>query len=114
MSGVRFLRLDYDRVLAELRRYAEADLAARPEVREVALIGSLARGDWSARSDADLVVMVDRHDEPVIPFRSADYLPGRGVSIPVDVFVYTPEEAAEWGPRYREDVERGIVLYRRM
>lgn len=113
MPKVSFLRLDHERALRELRRYALEELGPRPEVREVVLIGSLARGDWSARSDADVVVIVDGSDEPVVPFRSADYLPRRRLGIPLDVFVYTPQEAAQWGSRYREDVESGIVLYRR-
>jgi hypothetical protein len=31
----------------------------------------------------------------------------------VDVLVYTSDEAAAWSPRFRGEVERGIVLYRR-
>ncbi len=113
MSKVDFLRLEYDRVLKALRRYAAEELAPRPEVREAVLIGSLARGDWSAESDADVVVIVDRSDEPVVAFRSADYLPRTSVGVPVDVFVYTASETDEWQPEYRSDVESGIVLFRR-
>ncbi len=113
MSKVVFHRLDYEGVMARLRRFAVDELGARAEVREVILIGSLARGDWSARSDADLLVLVDRSDEPVVPFRARAYLPSTSVGVPVDVFVYTPEEAAAWSPRYRAEVERGLPLYRR-
>ena len=113
MSKVVFRTLDYDAVVARLRRAVEDELASRPEVREVVLIGSLSRGDWSARSDADLVVIVDQADEPVVPFRASEYVPRGRIGVPVDVFVYTPEEAAGWGPRYRADVEQGIILYRR-
>lgn len=81
-------------------------------MQEVVLIGSLARGDWSARSDADVVVLVDRAEEPG-PFRGPAYAPARDVGVPVDVFVYTSEEAAAWRPRYRREVELGLVLYRR-
>ena len=113
MPRVTFHRLDYEGVLERLREVARRELGARPEVREVVLIGSLARGDWSARSDADLVVIVDRSDEPAVAFRAPDYLPRTSVGVPVDVFVYTPDEAAAWGPRYRADVESGLELYRR-
>jgi predicted nucleotidyltransferase len=74
MSEVVFHRLDLEAALAALRRYARTELGPRPEVREVVLIGSLARGDWSARSDADIVVIVDSAGDRG-PFRSQVYAP---------------------------------------
>jgi predicted nucleotidyltransferase len=112
MSEVVFHRLDHEAVMAALDRYAKEELAVRPEVREVILIGSLARGDWSARSDADVVVLVDRADGPG-PFRGSDYVPRRSVGVPVDVFVYTPRERQSWAPRFRQAVEQGRRLYER-
>jgi predicted nucleotidyltransferase len=110
MSEVVFHRLDYEGVLRRLRQHA-ADLGARPEVREVILVGSLVHETWSAGSDADLVVVVDRDDDPA-PFRGPKYTP-TGIGVGVDVRVYTPAEAAGWSSRFRSEVERGLVLYRR-
>jgi predicted nucleotidyltransferase len=112
MSETVFHRLDHGRAMAGLRAWTDRELAPRPEVREVVLIGSLARGDWSARSDADVVVVVDRALEPG-PFRSAEYAPREPAGLPVDVLVYVPAETLEWRPRFRAEIERGIVLYRR-
>lgn len=98
--------------MAQVRAYAVDELAPRAEVREAVLIGSLARGDWSARSDADVVVIVDR-DEGRGALRGAAYAPRGPLSVAVDVLVYTPEEAAAWSARFRAEVERGVVLYRR-
>ena len=112
MSDVVFHRLDRDRVVSRLQAYAEAELAQRPEVREVILIGSLARGDWSARSDADIVVIVD-HAPDSGPFRGGAYAPMASVGVPVDVLVYTLGETANWSERFRREVARGVVLYRR-
>jgi predicted nucleotidyltransferase len=112
LSEVTFHRLDYERVLQRLREYALTELATRPEVREVILFGSLAKGTWSASSDADVVVIVDHASERG-PFRGTDYAPRSGVGVGVDVLVYTGEETKGWGPRFRAEVEQGIVLYRR-
>jgi uncharacterized protein len=112
MSEVVFHRLDLDAVMAALERYANEQLGVRPEVREVILIGSLARGDWSARSDADVVVVVDHADRPG-PFRGPEYAPRRSPGVPVDVLVYTPQEQEAWTPRFRGEVERGRRLYER-
>lgn len=98
--------------MAWLREYAERELGSRGEVDEVVLIGSLARGDWSARSDADLVVIVDRAQERA-PFRGQRYAPPGKMAVPVDIFVYTREEARRWSPRLRAEVAQGIVLHRR-
>ena len=111
MSEVVFHRLDRDLVVDRLSRFATSVLGTRPEVRRVVLIGSLARGDWSARSDADLVVVVDDAPTPVRD-RSPHYAP-TGVGIATDVSVFTEAEATAWSPRFRSEVERGIVLYRR-
>jgi predicted nucleotidyltransferase len=112
MSGVVFRRLDRDLVVERLRAWAADELAARPDVREAILIGSLARGDWSARSDADVVIVADRATAPG-PFRGPAYLPRRSVGVPVDILVYTPEEVPAWSDRFRAEVSRGILLYRR-
>ncbi len=112
MRGAVFHRLDHSSALRELRAWARKSLAARPEVREARLIGSLARGDWSARSDADVVVIVDEA-EARGPFRGGAYAPAAGVRVPVDVLVYTPEETADWSPRFRAEFERGLRLYER-
>jgi uncharacterized protein len=112
MSKVVFHRLDRDSIVRRLERYAHEELAQRPEVREVILIGSLARGDWSARSDADILVVVDRAD-PLGPFRGPSYAPTTRIGISTDVFVYTPDELAGRSARFRAEIARGIVLYRR-
>jgi predicted nucleotidyltransferase len=112
MPEVGFRTLDHAGVMRRLRAYAVRELGSRPEVREVILIGSLARGDWSARSDADVVVVVDDTDRPFAQ-RAPEYVPGSHPGIPVDIFVYTHRERETWRPRFRAEVERGVILHRR-
>src|SRR5262245_66696927 len=110
-SGVVFL--DRTRVLAEIRRTVAAMAARRPGVREVWLFGSLARGDATPRSDADLLVVLDEDAR-----RPLDRIPEfllllQEVGRPTDVLVLT---AAEWKARegtalHREIVDRGMKLH---
>lgn len=53
-------------MLEELRRAAREARAAHPEIVRVLLFGSLARGDYSAASDADLIVVVRREFQGVL------------------------------------------------
>lgn len=91
----------------------EAAIAARLEVRSATLIGSLARGTWSAGSDADVVALIDGPTDTPAPFRGGDYVPDHDVGAPVDVFVFTEREAASWSPRYAAEVAAGIALLQR-
>lgn len=109
MSRVVVHRLDRDAVLGRLRAWARAELSPRPEVREAVLIGSLARDDWSARSDADVVIVVDGSEQPFRQ-REAAYRPRTSLGIPLDLFVYTEDERASWGPRLRRAAKEGIAL----
>jgi predicted nucleotidyltransferase len=112
MPDVVFHRIDRDQIVERLQAYAGSELADRPEVRQVVLMGSLARGTWSARSDADVVVVVDRAEGPG-PFRGVHYLPSGSVGVGVDVFVYTPDELAATSARFRAEVAAGLVLFNR-
>jgi predicted nucleotidyltransferase len=71
-------------------------VAERPGVLEVWPFGSLARGDAMPRSDADLLIIVDRDDRRPMD-RAPDFLRLlAGVGRPVDVIVAT---AHEWRAR---------------
>ena len=93
-AGARFL--DRDEVLRSLRRISERLLRDRPEAQGVALFGSLARGDYSLRSDADILVclrsapvekVVDR-----IPPLLAAFL---DAPVPVDILPLTATEICQ-------------------
>ncbi len=110
MSGVIFL--DRAEAIARVREAVRRLLARRPEVREAWLFGSLARGDATPRSDADLLFVVETD-----PRRSIDRIPDflgdlEGIDRPCDVLVLTE---AEWRARagsrfHREVTRRGLRL----
>lgn len=85
----RFFRLNRDEVLARLESWAQS-LRACPEVVGVILFGSFARGDATAASDADVLVVLS--DSPLaFEERIAHYRP-TGLGVGVDVFCYTLAE----------------------
>ena len=63
--------------------------------RKVILFSSYARGEQDENSDLDFFVIADS-DKPR-PKRSLDIRKGlRGLKCPVDIIVYTPDEARQW------------------
>jgi len=107
--------LDRDERLEELREAARRAASRMPAISRVVLFGSLASGRPTARSDADLVVIVDSspHAEPRdrIPGVLAAFSP---LPCPLDVFVLTREEverhSREGSPLLRVALSTGIDL----
>ena len=90
MSSVRVRYLDRDAVRAKLRQLAAAIGTERPEVQEIRLFGSLARGERNPFADADLLIVLDASDTPYRD-RSHRYKPA-GSPVPMDLTVCTREE----------------------
>lgn len=113
--SVRVWRIDREAILERLARWAR-DLGQRDEnVLAVVLFGSLARGDYTAASDADVLVIL--RDSPLrFDERIPTFIPSY-VGIGVDVFPYTLEEvkralAEGWGVA-RVALTEGMVLFQR-
>jgi predicted nucleotidyltransferase len=110
-ASLKVFKLDYELVLRKLKEYAEKALEKGALV--VFLIGSLARGDYTAFSDADVVIIV-RDDYPKkLPDRISDFIDPK---LPVDVEprVYTLSEFSKMARNkeriIKEIEEYGIVL----
>jgi tRNA nucleotidyltransferase (CCA-adding enzyme) len=85
---VRFL--DLDQVLRDLRKAAAEARRAHPEIVKVYLFGSLAKGNWTADSDADLIVVARKEFPDFVLSRSAYQI--FTSSIPTDTLVYSESE----------------------
>jgi predicted nucleotidyltransferase len=110
-SGAVFL--DRHQAVEEVREAARWLVAERPGVLEIWLFGSLARGDATPRSDADLLIIVDRDDRRPMD-RAPDFLRSlAGIRRPVDVIVATADEwRARAGDRFHEEVQaQGLRLH---
>ncbi len=109
-AKVKFFKLDYNEVMKRLKQYAEK--AIEKGAKSVILIGSLARGDYTAFSDADVVIISDNVPKNPIE-RLKDFI---DPTLPIDVEprVYTTEEFIKMaGERKRiimEVVSYGKVL----
>jgi predicted nucleotidyltransferase len=76
------------KVIAALQNYFRDE----PDVREVIIFGSFAAGDQSKHSDLDIIVVKNTR-ERFVKRLTSDYLDiDEVVGMPVDVFIYTPEE----------------------
>ncbi len=114
-SSAGAVYLDRDRRVEELRASARRAAAAIPLIRRVLLFGSLAHGIATPRSDADLLVVVERSEERQPRDRTPEVLRALlPLPCPVDLFVLTAEEverhAREGHPLLREALTRGRDL----
>ena len=114
-SSVRVRSLDRPGILATLRTLAASQGAARPEIKEIRLFGSLALGAANPHADADLLIVLDA-TELAFGDRLPRYKP-LGSPVPMDVMVCTRAELARElaaGNRFvRRILDDSIVLYTR-
>jgi hypothetical protein len=112
---VRVRYLDRDAVVGSLRELATRLGAERPEIQEIRLFGSLARGQRNPFADADLLIVLDASDLPARE-RLPHYKPSR-VPVPMDLTVCTRDELARElaaGNRFLKRVlGESLVLYSR-
>ncbi len=91
-NSVKIFSLDRDEVVERLRAAAYRLRVSCPEVQDVRLFGSLARGDYVGTSDADVLVIVEGEVPPDPIARIQHFYPYFALSIGLDLLVYTPAE----------------------
>ena len=100
---------DHEKVRAELAALAQQALRREPNIQAVYLFGSRATGNFSARSDADLLILL-RSD----PQRPMDRIPHylelfAKAPVPIDIFPFTLEEIQQ-NDFTRRALQHGVVL----
>ncbi|MFW6181642.1 MAG: nucleotidyltransferase domain-containing protein [Spirochaetota bacterium] len=73
-----------------VRRWARSLAEERREIQSVGYFGSYATGLWGVGSDCDIVVILQRSEEPFE--KRARFLRPESLPVPADVLVYTAEE----------------------
>jgi len=81
---------DGEVVLRTLRAWAAQRLAERTDIVRLGYFGSYARGDWGVGSDLDVVVVVEKADQP-FERRGAGW-DLTEIPVPCDLLVYTRQE----------------------
>ena len=112
--NVRIFRLDLAGVLARLRERARDVLDRCPDVVEVRLFGSLARGDGHPGSDADLFIILHDGAGPFLERLAPLVRMFGGVGVGCDVIAFTESEARASRTRgdgfSRAVFDEGLVL----
>lgn len=105
-AKIRLFKMDFDKVMKALRNYAEK--AVEKGAEAVILIGSLAKGDYTAFSDADVIIIMDN-----VPKNALDRVKKFiDPTLPVDVQprVYTSKEIMEMAKSGRK-ITKEMVKY---
>ncbi len=105
-AKVRFFKLDYNKVMDELKRYASRLL--NRGVKLVILIGSLAKGNYTAFSDADIIIIAD--SLPRNPLERIPEFIDPDVSIDLDIRAYTLDEISRMA-REKRRIIKEIIQY---
>jgi predicted nucleotidyltransferase len=87
---VKVFFADKDKVLRQLRDYAEKLKQTEPQVQRIGYFGSYATDTFGPASDVDLLIILSKSDKRFLD-RIPEYMPDN-LSVACDVFAYTTEE----------------------
>lgn len=89
MNGVKVRFLNKDEIYSRLVDIAKSLLAKNNNIIEVSLFGSLAKDDYSPRSDVDIFILLEEDSKRFID-RIPEFLDYFGkIGLTVEVFPYT-------------------------
>ncbi len=91
-DSVRIISLDRDELLSRLQLIAQRIRAEHPEVADVRVFGSIARGDHVGTSDVDVLIVLHEYDgrDPIERVRT--FYRYFDLPIDVDILVFTREQ----------------------
>ncbi|MHA1617459.1 MAG: nucleotidyltransferase domain-containing protein [Candidatus Njordarchaeales archaeon] len=100
-AEIKLFKLNYSEILEALKIYAKKALEKNAKL--VVLIGSLARGDYTAFSDADVVIVLD--NAPENPLDRIKLFLDPTLPIDIQPRVYTMQEIFKMAQQKRRIVE---------
>ncbi len=103
---VKIKSLNKNKVLRKLKHVAGGIIKENPKVMEVSLFGSLAKGNYTGKSDADILIVLKEDSRRFID-RIPPYLAAfLYADVPVDVFPYTEEELKQLDMKKNSFIKR--------
>jgi predicted nucleotidyltransferase len=108
LSFAEKLYRDKKLLFKELKALAQELKKAHPEIKEVFVFGSIARGDYGVNSDVDLLLVLENSDKNRYFDRIPDYLDFE-FPLEVEIFPFTEEELKKI-PLARTALKEGIKL----
>ncbi len=81
---------DLQTVDQAVRLWAKRTVQKRKDIKGIGYFGSYARGDWGVGSDLDLLIIVEKSEQPFV--KRAVEFDVTDLPVPADVLVYTEEE----------------------
>ncbi len=91
-NSVKIIYPDRNALLRRIKQIARQIKKRHPEVVSIRLFGSLARNDYTATSDADILIVLDHFPENDPHRRILTFLPYFDLRYGVDLLVYTQAE----------------------
>jgi len=116
-NSVKIRSLKRDFVTKQLKKIAGDIIRKHEAVREVSLFGSLANGNYTGSSDADILIILGEDSRRFID-RIPTFLSAfLHAQIPVDIFPYTEGEIKKLGKKENSFIKRilreKIILQKR-
>ena len=111
-GSVTIFSIDEERVRTAADEYAAHLLASHPEIEEIVVFGSFAKGNYAPGSDLDIFILLTHSDKERWD-RASDFLPD-GFPVPLDLFPLTRDEVAALGsPRMLAEIQASRWRYQR-
>lgn len=91
-GSVKIISIDRDELLSRLREIVKQIYAEYPEVADVRVFGSIARGDQVGTSDVDVLIVLHNGDLGDPMERTRSFYPYFDLPVGIDVLVYTQDQ----------------------
>ncbi len=106
LDSVKAFYLDRNKLIKELQKAAGEAMLLFPEIQEIRLVGSVARGEQTGLSDVDLFIAVDNSEEDVVERIKPYYrFFSDRIKLSLDIFIAQKEETGNY-----QDLLKGSIL----
>ncbi len=106
LDSVKAFYLDRNKLIKELQKAAAEAMLLFPEIQEIRLVGSVARGEQTGLSDVDLFIVVDNDEENAVERIKPYYrFFSEKLRLSLDIITALKEEADNY-----QDLLKGSIL----